>query len=171
MSIIGLTGHSRAGKDTVAGILVELYGYEQRVMADPIRQILVRMGLVCKEDVQTHGWDWIKEHYPETVDWMIGLGQAARDVIDPEIWLAPVFRNVPPRLVISDVRQPNEVEAIRKAGGVIWKVIRPGTRPRAMDSLLDHYEFDCYIYNTRGLDALEPAVQHAHEGTVGLEAD
>ena len=33
------------------------------------------------------------------------------------------------KVIISDVRFPNEAEAIRDRGGKIWRVIRPGVKP------------------------------------------
>lgn len=179
-NLIGLHGLSRSGKDTVAGILVELYGYEQRVLAEPIRKILESMDLYVHTPnyttqlsflVDQYGWEWVKEFYPETVDWMIGLGQAARDHIDEDIWLRPVLRNLKARTVISDVRQLNEAKAIREMGGKLWRVVRPGTEPRGMDSLLKAVEFDVVIHNNGSLTDLENAVRFSYEGTVGLEAD
>jgi dephospho-CoA kinase len=38
--IIGLTGYAQSGKDTVANILVENYGYQRVAFADPIRALL-----------------------------------------------------------------------------------------------------------------------------------
>lgn len=179
INLIGLHGHSRCGKDTVAGILVELYGYEQRVMADPIRKILLAIDpyvpdiepMLLSRAVETWGWDGVKKHFPDTVEWMIRLGQSARDLIDEDIWLRPVLRDLQARTVISDVRQMNEAAAIRQLGGHLWKVVRPGTTPRGMDSLLEKVEFDCVIHNNGSLTDLEEAVRYAYEGTVGLEAD
>lgn len=176
-NLIGLHGHSRCGKDTVAGILVELYGYEQRVMADPIREILLRIDpyladlepVRLSRRVKELGWDGVKKFYPESVEWMINLGQAARDLIDEDIWLRPVMKNLKARTVISDVRQPNEAKAIKAHGGQLWKIRRPGTQPKGMDNLLEDVQWDCVITNDGSLTDLEDAVRFCYEGTVGLE--
>lgn len=184
-NLLGLHGVSRSGKDTVAGILVELYGYEQKVLAAPLRAILLQINPMVVDInndrvtdgyhlaglVDQFGWDKVKETWPETVEWMIRLGQAGRDLIEEDIWLRPVMKNLKARTVISDVRQPNEVAAIRKMGGQLWRIVRPGVSARGMDSLLDDQEFDAVIYNNGSLLDLEDAVRHAYEGTVGLEAD
>ncbi len=38
--IIGLTGYAQSGKDTVANILVERYGFTRVAFADKIREFL-----------------------------------------------------------------------------------------------------------------------------------
>ena len=38
--VIGLTGYAQSGKDTVASILVEKYGYRRIAFADKIRDFL-----------------------------------------------------------------------------------------------------------------------------------
>jgi dephospho-CoA kinase len=41
--IIGLSGYAQSGKDTVAKVLVEKYGYRRVAFADPIRDLLYGM--------------------------------------------------------------------------------------------------------------------------------
>lgn len=166
MTLIGVYGDSRCGKDTVASILVEHLGFEQRNMADPIRDTLLRINpdLVyddedgyhvwdLKEYVTVSGWDKTKERFPETVDWMINLGQAMRD-ISPRIWLDACLAKPYNRLVIPDVRQPNEYDEIIRRGGVVWNVKRPGTVPRGMDRLLEDKHFDVTLYNNGTIEEL-----------------
>lgn len=158
MILLGLYGDSRCGKDTIAEILKE-YGFEQRVMADPIREMLFRINPLLGYD--HHGpihldfalkgfkgdWNFVKGAFPEVVDYMINLGQAARDIIAPDVWLAPVMRDLGERTVISDIRQPNEYDAVKYFGGEVWHITRPGTVPRGMDRLLNGYKFDAIIEN------------------------
>lgn len=172
MPLIGLYGDSRCGKDTVAGILKK-YGYEQRVMADPIREMLLKIDPIIavgrEWDYSTLSdefkyykgdWDKIKAAVPYATDLMIALGQAARDIIAEDVWLAPVMRNLPSRTVISDIRQPNEYEAVKLFGGEVWHIIRPGTVPRGMDRLLDGYKFDAIIENDSTLTELAIKIDH-----------
>jgi dephospho-CoA kinase len=48
--IIGLSGYSRSGKDEVAKILVEDYGFTRIAFADKIRELLYEMNPI----VDTH---------------------------------------------------------------------------------------------------------------------
>lgn len=165
--LIGLYGPSRAGKDTVAGVLVGSYGFEQRNMAGPIRDVLRKINapveldedsgyLLLDEVVETMGWDDVKKFFPQTVEWMIALGQAMRD-IDESIWLNACVGVPYTDLVIADVRQPNEYAYIQNHGGEVWHVIsnREAVQVRGMDGLLDNYYFDQTIDNSGTIEQLE----------------
>src|ERR1700746_4052886 len=101
--IIGLYGPSRAGKDEIARVPVEDFGYEQRAQAAAIRKILLGLdprirtddgenwtmqGLFefCGED-----WDKVKAVSRESVDYMIRLGQTCRDTLGLDVWLNTAF--------------------------------------------------------------------------------
>ena len=169
--LIGLYGPSRSGKDSIAKFLVQDFGFTQRNMADTIRNILLDMNPFLQDSggefwrLQDlfkycgHNWDEIKAQSTDSVDLMIGLGQACRDHLDYDIWLNTVLKDRPNRLCIADVRQPNEYHAIKARGGLIWKVVRPGTEKRGMDGLLDGYDFDVFIENRGPLSDLRGQVQ------------
>lgn len=169
--LIGLHGESRAGKDSVARFMVEDFGFVQRNMATPIRNILLDLNPIIKTDdgnlmsmqelfmVAGENWDTVKAMSRDSVDYMIRLGQSCRDHINKEVWLNTAINNPPRRLVIADVRQPNEYDAIVKKGGQVWKVDRPGTEARGMDSLLQGYHFHNRIENRGSLADLRGIVQ------------
>lgn len=169
--IIGLYGDSRSGKDTIAKILVEKFEFEWRAFATPLRQILSRInpylvdwageGIRYNDAIEQFGLDGVKQHYPEAVEYMIALGQSVRDFISEDAWVWGVFNNqpLPENMVISDVRQPNEYEAIFDSGGEIWRVIRPGTVRRGMDGLLDDRPFNVTIYNNGDIDTLRTVIE------------
>ena len=168
MTLIGLYGDSRSGKDTVASILVEHLGFEQRNMADAIRDTLLAIDPILPATDNLHqvslqmavrvwGWDGVKLHWPETVDWMINLGQHMR-TIAPRIWLDACLAKPYDRLVIADVRQPNEYDEIIQRGGVVWNVRRAGTVPRGMDRLLEDRDFDVVLYNNHTVEELAASV-------------
>lgn len=165
LNLIGLYGPSRAGKDETAGFLVQDFGYEQRAQAAAIRTILLGLNAPVVDNegrlwtMQTlfheHGGDWdkIKAASSESVDQMIRLGQTCRDVIGVDVWLNTAIPAVgsTKKIVISDVRQPNEYAAIKARGGQVWKISRPGVEFRAMDGLLEGYDFDVTIDNRGSL--------------------
>lgn len=172
-NVIGLVGNSRAGKDEVAKILVADFGYEQRAQAAAIRKILLGLDPLLKDDhgniysmrelfeICNENWDVVKAASKESVDLMIRLGQTCRDVLGLDVWLNTAF---PPigsdvKVVISDIRQENEYDAVKARGGEVWKIIRPGVEKRAMDGLLDHLEFDAVLYNNGTLVDLRGMVQ------------
>lgn len=166
MIIIGLYGDSRSGKDTIAKELASNYKFEWRSFANPLREILYNinpyleeMGMYYQQAVDDYGLDFVKKNSQHSVDMMIALGQSVRDYIHEDAWIWDALSEpLPSRLVISDVRQPNEYQAIKELGGEIWKIIRPGTTKRGMDGLLDHLGFDVTIYNDSHSDALRSII-------------
>ena len=55
-----------------------------------------------------------------------------------------------PNWIITDTRFPNEAEAIKKAGGIVIRINRPGVQPinpHPSETSLDHWEFDAVINN------------------------
>ena len=168
MTLIGIYGDSRSGKDSVAKVLVEELEFEQRNLADPIRQILMELNPIIDYDeygaerlvtnVLDKGWNAVKETHYESVELMIRLGQSCRDIISPTVWLDACLAKPYTRLVIPDVRQCNEFDEIIARGGVVWKVQRAGTVPRGMDRLLEDKEFDVVLYNNHTLKELKDSV-------------
>jgi cytidylate kinase len=69
--IIGLTGYAQSGKDTVAKILVENYGYTRVAFADKIREFLYETNpmydsiagepVFVKAKVDRDGWEVAKQ--------------------------------------------------------------------------------------------------------------
>lgn len=148
-----------------AAVLVSDFGFEQRAQAAAIRKILLGLDPLIRTDngkiwsmknlffYLGEDWDRVKAESRESVDYMIRLGQTCRNVIGYDVWLDTA---IPSRLelekghkiVISDVRQPNEYAAIKELGGVVWEVQRPGVEFRAMDGLLAHLPMDAIIDNS-----------------------
>lgn len=173
LKLIGLYGPSRSGKDSVAAILTKDFGFEQRAMAGGIREILLGLNPIIKDNGgvvwelldlydQCHGdWDLVKARSSESVDLMIRLGETCRDVLGETVWLDRVLPDglIEESICISDIRQPNEYTAVKSRGGQIWKVTRPGTKKRGMDGRLDHLEFDAVIDNRGSLTDLRGIVQ------------
>ena len=71
--IIGLSGYARSGKDYLANILVEKYGFERRAFADKIRDVLYDMNpplpynagwgeshVMLKDIVDRYDWEGAK---------------------------------------------------------------------------------------------------------------
>jgi hypothetical protein len=176
--IIGLHGESRAGKDSVAQILVKNYWFTQKALATPIRNILLDLNPWLRDNfgdlVQLRwlyeecdgNWDMIKAKSKDSVEYMIRLGQSARDNIHEDVWIESAFPSVlggddtlEENIVVSDIRQPNEVNFIKMLGGELWLIERPGTEKRGMDGLLKDVKWDVRIANTGTLEDLSKTVQ------------
>jgi hypothetical protein len=169
VDIIGLIGYAQSGKDTVAEMLD---GYQRLAFADAMRELALAAnpkfsfgsGLwTLQQLVDQFGWDYAKGQVPGVREFLQNLGVGVREVIGENSWVRIVTDQIEPggRYVITDVRFPNEAEAILKAGGVLIRVIRPGTGPvngHSSESLLDGYPVAVTITNDGTLDDLRAQV-------------
>ena len=67
-----------------------------------------------------------------------------------------------PNWIITDTRFPNEAEAIKKAGGIVIRVDRPGVKPindHPSETGLDKWDFDYKIANVSDVKSLSLSVQ------------
>lgn len=131
--IVGLAGRKRCGKSTIAGVLRQ-HGFLEASFASPIRMFATF--LLSPEMVGGH--DWLDANKETPIDWLDGktprqvmqtLGtEWGRQMIHPDLWVRRLARMVDastaPNFVISDVRFPNEADAIHGMGGIIVNVER-----------------------------------------------
>jgi hypothetical protein len=191
-AIIGLNGVARAGKDTVAKILHDLYGYEVLSFSDALNKALIALnpmvplggeykdGRIVRLDDKgwTHyatliegvGYERAKE-IPEVRRLLQAMGtEVGRDLLGANIWVEALFNNLPTGklIAISNVRFPNEFNAVQDRGGVVWRVERPGFEPsngHVSDTALDTYFFDAYIDNNSSVAALADKVMDLLAGS------
>lgn len=141
--LIGLCGFARAGKDTVGHILVERHGFTRVAFADPLKQLAAAVDPVLDvedgnrirrytDTLTAEGEAYVKDAYPEYRRFLQALGLGVRQVLGADTWvdaaMAQISRIGGP-VVVTDVRFPNEVDAIRQCGGQVWLVDRPGLQP------------------------------------------
>jgi hypothetical protein len=166
-NLIGLTGYAQSGKDTLASILVEKYGYSRIAFADKIRDFLygVNPMVACsptgylRDLVNLVGWDEAKKE-PQVRRLLQDLGISARDLIDENIWINAALNSVEStdRVVITDVRFENEANMIRSLGGQIWRVKRPGVEAvnsHISETQLDGYKVEQIFVNSGSIQDLE----------------
>jgi hypothetical protein len=173
--IIGLCGPAGSGKDTVRSILERKHGFVGLAFADPIHEML--KALLATIDMRTYGnYRSLKERpvpligasYREMAQ-TLGT-EWGRKQIGENFWVAIAMHRVRMmkaygnrRIVISDVRFPNEMRAIREVGGRIWAITRTGVEPvndhvsEAMARDAVHFA-DRIISNDGTIEDLERAV-------------
>lgn len=175
--IIGLTGYAQSGKDTVAKILVEKYGFVRVAFADKIRELLYEMDppvptgvgsekhvVGLQNYVDIYGWDVSKQN-PTVRSMLQNLGVGARTVFGEWFWIEQAMRGVSyeDNVVVTDVRFTNEAEFIKKYDNAqLWRVTRPGVEAvnnHVSESQMDNYKEDVHLLNTGTLDELELLVQ------------
>jgi hypothetical protein len=172
--IIGLTGYAQSGKDSVANILVENYGYQRIAFADPIRNLLYEMNPIVKDGgyrlqgvVDGYGWDVAKTAFPEVRNMLQTLGVGARKTFGDMFWVKQALSGLQlfgeVNYVITDVRYPNEAKAIRDYdSSQIWRIKRTGVDPvntHASETAMDGEKVDQIFLNNGTLDDLKVLIQ------------
>jgi hypothetical protein len=168
--IIGLSGYARSGKDEVAKILVEDYGYKRVAFADKIRELLletnpqVRDGFRVESVVEAYGWDQAKVMFPEIRTLLQRLGVGARNIFGDEFWIGQVFHSMDKtsEYVITDVRFENEAMMLKLMGGQLWRIKRPGVEAvndHVSEHELDGYKVEMILKNEGTLDDLRELVR------------
>lgn len=189
MTIIGLSGYARCGKDSVANILVEL-GWHRMSFADRLKLAVKELDPIIDgitdyslsmywDDTKstTENWDYLKDNFPEVRRMLQRMGtEVGRKLFGDNFWVQQAFAAIPEgthRVVFTDCRFPNEAASVRARGGELWRVNRPGFGPvngHASETSLDDYTFDVIIDNDGTLDDLHNQVcdrvsELAYEGT------
>lgn len=152
--LIGLAGGPGAGKDTVAGLLVSHYGFHQHAFADSLRDFVYATDDAWRMAFDLHGYEVAKWEVEGFRQRLVDVGEAARDWISPDVWLnAGITRAVNDlsagtSVVISDVRYPNEADAIRSfKGGFVIGIDRPGHGPESDHAREVLFNADEYLFN------------------------
>jgi len=170
-NLIGLTGYAQSGKDTLANVLVENYGYTRVAFADKIRDFLYGINpmVACsptgylQDLINLVGWDKAKQE-PQVRRLLQDLGISARELIDENIWVNAALNKAirEDRVVITDVRFENEAVAINLMGGQLWRVKRVGVGPvnnHVSESELDGYKVDQIFVNNGSIEDLTMLVK------------
>lgn len=182
--LVGMIGYARSGKDTVAARLAA-HRFARFAFADKLREAVLALNPIVEwlpsfytdgspepvrlsEIVAADGWEKAKE-YPEVRRVLQHYGMAVR-AIDEDFWVRPVMTAIASAgaAVITDVRFPNEAIAVRRAGGVLVRVARPGVGPvndHDSETALDDLLADFTIHNDSTIAALHRMVDawHARE--------
>lgn len=133
INIIGFCGGIGSGKDTGTEIAQE-FRFNKVGFADHLKgtcQFLTGHDYTLRD---------VKDR--EVIPGVTGrklletIGQTMRN-LDEDFWVKQLTNHVWP-IAICDVRYPNEVEAIQKAGGVVIKIIRDGCQRTGHES--DNWE-------------------------------
>jgi hypothetical protein len=168
--IIGLSGYAQSGKDTVAELLCLNYKYHRRAFADPMRDAIYTLNPIVfnlnnrvADLVDEHGWDVAKAN-PEVRRLLQVFGtDVGRKMFNENFWvdIALAGLNSEHRVVISDVRFPNEAEAIKNLGGQVWRINRHNHAPvngHKSEHAMDNFMFKHVLYNDGTIDDLSDEV-------------
>ncbi len=177
--IIGICGFIGSGKDTIADYLVNNHGFRRESFANSLKDAVAAV----------FGWDRIllegrtKEarEWREQKDewWSRRLGQditprwvlqywgteVCRRGFHDDVWIASLEHRLLKSnddIVISDCRFPNEIQAIKNAGGTVVRVVR-GDEPEWLEHAKNFMSGPRRIGWSIGKEVLERHKVHASE--------
>lgn len=166
--IIGLSGYAQAGKDTLGAILVAQHGFRRVAFADKLRAMALALDPIVgaamfgetfrlSDLIDQGGWEEAKRS-PEVRRLLQRLGtEAGRDILGNDIWVNAALDQVnlddpSERIVITDCRFLNEAQAIRRTGGYVVRIERPGIKAvnaHPSETALDGFDFDNVVLNNK----------------------
>lgn len=161
MILIGLTGYARVGKDTVADYLVTEYGFTKLSMAAPLKRMLRTLDpYTAQQDGRepirvSELWEALdgdenaiksSAYGPEYRRLLQKLGTDCIRSIDPDFWVKAMVQEIEEsgadRIVIPDVRFPNEGELIWNPQRFSLRKVSEKSRLFQVDRLGVHYDPD-----------------------------
>lgn len=149
--IIGVCGFIGSGKDTIADYLTNFHGFRRESFASTLKDAVAQVfgwdrTLLEGRTKQAREWRervdpwWAKRlNMPAlTPRWILQYWgtEVCRAGFHDDIWIASLenkLRNSQDDVVISDCRFPNEIRAIKRAGGCVIRVVR-GSEPAWYDA-------------------------------------
>jgi len=172
--IVGLMGEAKTGKDTIANMLGETYGFHKTAFAHNLKEAC-RL-LFNFSDAQLYGnqkevVDAFWKKTPREVLQYVGT-ELFRNNFDKDFWVKSLMNHINShicahnvqRWVISDCRFKNEMQAIKDAGGKVIRLYRtdgPGAEngivghPSEMEmKTISDSEFDAVISLPTGVPEL-----------------
>jgi hypothetical protein len=187
--IIGFVGFIGCGKDTAADYLVNYHGFRRDSFANTLKDAVAHVfgwDRTLLEGRTTEAREW-----RETVDqwWAARLGmpkltprwvlqywgtEVCRNNFHDDIWIASLenkLRKTKDSIVISDVRFPNEMKAIKNSGGIVVRIKR-GTEPEWYEHAVNANKGERHLGWAIGKYQLEQLEIHSSETAwVGLPVD
>lgn len=171
--VVGFAGLMESGKDTAAKVLIER-GFERFAFADKLKEMALKFDpYVCLDDsvfcrlsevVNDIGWDRAKKECPEIRRFLQVEGtECGRDVWGDNCWVNIVRQAAAgkSRVVITDVRFPNECQAvIDEEHGMVQRINRPGLKAgnHASESQITNLPVSCEIMNEGTVEQLHAQV-------------
>lgn len=164
--VIGLAGPAGVGKSKAADHLVERFPhYDKAAFADPIKAMLAEgLGLDCnqlygsaKGEVDSR-YECTPRHIMQTLGTEWG-----RQLIHPDVWTrAMAGRVAGRRVVIDDVRFPNEAAFVRERGVLVHLEGRGGIEGgHVSETPLERLPGDLVVRNDGDVNALYEGLAYA----------
>ncbi|GAB2943748.1 hypothetical protein GCM10027048_05580 [Hymenobacter coalescens] len=173
--LIGLAGKRGSGKDTVARLIQELQparAWQVRSFGDAIKGVCAVLSGESTAPYYTQpGKAELLPTYGLTRGALLQQVGAALRAWRAPVWIEALLANLPADapVVVADLRFPDEADALRARGGVVWRVEGDPRRQRGdgtrddnhpSETALDAYpHYDAVLRNDGSLAELRAQVQ------------
>jgi hypothetical protein len=174
-TIIGFGHVAQSGKDTAARYLAVNHFFTHGAFAGALKDAAGAMFGLSTEQLHGRTKEVVDPFWgvtPRNLLQRLGT-EAGRNVFGDDIWIRALRRRIETsssaRWAISDVRFPNEAEAIRAWGGYLVRIDRPGAGAtggiarHASETALEGWDgWDETIVNDSTLDAFHTKIEDLH---------
>lgn len=133
-------------------------GFGDRIQRDPKTGLARLVPITCRHLMQTLGTEWGRQGLHDNIWVDLAKAKIRRLLADGN------------RVVVDDMRFPNEYDAIEELGGKTVRIHRPGTQDttgHASEGKLDNYHFDFLLVNGDSKEAWEGLAGHFHDRLTG----
>lgn len=158
--LVSLSYKARSGKDTIADYLVQNYGFVKMSFAESLKKASKEIFSFSEEQVNGNLKEVVDPYWNQTPRYILQkVGtELFRNYFDKEIWVrsleARIKRSDSKNICITDTRFPNEVDAVKRWGGKLIKVVRDvvpeitGVKQHESEIALESYTgWDYIVYN------------------------
>jgi len=172
VQIVGLGYKIGSGKDTVADMLCRNHGFVKMCFADALKEVVSLVFGWPRHLLDDQSFKATEDPFwgytPRTVLQRVGT-DCFRNHISQDVWVKALARRISiygrtrvsgfPRVVVPDMRFPNEVEAIKAWRGLVVRIDRPvneftgvtpGSAAHVSEQALDDYKDWDYILPNDG---------------------
>ncbi|MGF9567423.1 deoxynucleotide monophosphate kinase [Neorhizobium sp. BT27B] len=167
--IVAFTGPAGSGKSTATGYLIDVHGYTLVKFAGPLKDMMRAVGLSEREiegDLKEKPSYLLCGKTPRHAMQTLGT-EWGRDILGSDFWIRLWRARVEQaasegkRVVVDDLRFPNEAKAIRQLGGDIYRLTGRGGIVGEHISERGCGDEDLVIANDNDPDALYRKVEDA----------
>ena len=166
-NLIGISGKKQTGKDSFFQVVKNTNpDFENKKFADKLKEICAMLTGLPLEYFYEHkyygtvldGWNMTIREFQQKIG-----TEAMRNGLHPDAWVYALFANFndTSKWIITDVRFPNEVNEIKKRGGLIIRINRDlnSNDTHLSETALDNYtDWDYIIDNNSSLEDYQKIV-------------
>lgn len=151
--LIGISGKPGSGKDTMAEMFIEKYGFIRLSLADQIRRVTIEATGLTMSTLRSHRYkdDPLENFNDKTPRQLtIEIGDAIESVLGCDIWTNLLQRKIEDsdsHVVIPDIRTKQQAKWIHDIGGILVRIESVGDASfHPIENQLDDFaDWDAWI--------------------------